>query len=213
MPPGAHSTAVEFSCRQRRQLLDQGVRRHLRRRGQLHPLSGAPGHGAGLSRWPARDRLQHHGRHADLRHGPRQRRRHRRLGHRRRRCPLRHRRLLPGPARGWGDPAPARRLTPLHAARRSDRQPGLRRDCASRSGRSGRPEERRLDRHDHLRDRRVRGHLRHRGRGPRPSRRAIASRSSTRTRRMPRSPISRSPFSARGPDHGLGFRHSGHPAY
>jgi hypothetical protein len=29
---------------------------------------------------------------------------------------------------------------------------------------------------------------------------------------MPRSPISRSPFSARGPDHGLGFRHSGHPA-
>ena len=54
MPPGAHSTAVEFSCRQRRQLLDQGVRRHLRRRGQLHPLSGAPGHGAGLGRWPAR---------------------------------------------------------------------------------------------------------------------------------------------------------------
>ena len=40
----------------------------------------------------------------------------------------------------------------------------------------------------------------------------IASRSSTRTRRMPRSPISRSPFSARGPDHGLGFRHGGHPA-
>ena len=47
---------------------------------------------------------------------------------------------------------------------------------------------------------------------PRPSRRATGWRSSTRTRRMPRSPISRSPFSARGPDHGLGFRHGGHPA-
>jgi hypothetical protein len=32
-------------------------------------------------------------------------------------------------------------------------------------------------------------------------------------RRMPRSPISRSPFWARGPDHGLGFRYSGHPAH
>jgi hypothetical protein len=30
---------------------------------------------------------------------------------------------------------------------------------------------------------------------------------------MPRSPISRSPFWARGPDHGLGFRHSSHSAY
>jgi hypothetical protein len=39
------------------------------------------------------------------------------------------------------------------------------------------------------------------------------SRSSTRTRPMPRWPTSRSPFSARGPDHGLGFRHGGHPAY
>ena len=29
---------------------------------------------------------------------------------------------------------------------------------------------------------------------------------------MPRSPISRSPFWARGPDQGLGFRHSGYPA-
>ena len=51
------------------------------------------------------------------------------------------------------------------------------------------------------------------GGGAEPSRRGIASRSSTRTRRMRRSPISRSPFSARGPDHGLGFRHSGHPAH
>ena len=49
------------------------------------------------------------------------------------------------------------------------------------------------------------------GGGARPSRRGIASRSSTRTRRMPRSPISRSPFSARGPDHGLGFRHGRPP--
>ena len=78
---------------------------------------------------------------------PAERRRHRRLGHRRRRCPLRHRRLLPGPARGRGDPAPACRLARLHAARRPDRQPGLRRHGADRSGRSGRPEERRLDRH------------------------------------------------------------------
>jgi hypothetical protein len=57
------------------------------------------------------------------------------------------------------------------------------------------------------------GHLCHGGRRCRePSRRGIASRSSTRTRRMPRSPISRSPFWARGPDHGLGFRYRGHPA-
>jgi hypothetical protein len=40
-----------------------------------------------------------------------------------------------------------------------------------------------------------------------------ASRSSTRTRRMPRSPISRSPSRARGPDHGLGFRYGGHAAH
>ena len=111
-------------CRRRRQRLDQGVRRRLRRRRHLHPLPGAPGHGAGLGRWPARDRLQRRRRHADLRHGPHQRRRHRRLGHRRRRRPLRHRRLLPGPARGRGDPAPARRLARLHAARRSDGSQG-----------------------------------------------------------------------------------------
>ena len=47
---------------------------------------------------------------------------------------------------------------------------------------------------------------------PRPSPRGTGWRSSTRTRRMPPSPISRSPFSVRGPDHGLGFRCSGHPA-
>ena len=74
-------------CRRRRQRLDQGVRRRLRRRRHLHALPGAPGHGAGLGRWPARDRLQRRRRHADLRHGTHQRRRHRRLGHRRRRPP------------------------------------------------------------------------------------------------------------------------------
>ena len=65
--------------------------------------------------------------------------------------PLRHRRLLPGPARGRRDPAPVRRLARLHAACRSDRQPGLRRHCTDRSGRPRHPEERRLDRHHHLR--------------------------------------------------------------
>ena len=56
-------------CRRRRQRLHQGVRRRLRRRRHLHALPGTPGHGAGLGRWPARDRLQRRRRHAHLRHG------------------------------------------------------------------------------------------------------------------------------------------------
>ncbi len=48
----------------------------------LHALPGAPGHGAGLGRWPDRDRRPRRRRYADLRHGASKRRRHRRLGRR-----------------------------------------------------------------------------------------------------------------------------------